>query len=402
MPAIGIIKYNIIQDHNRNIEGGFTKDMKEYHFLKEDTLCVKAIAVMLMLTHHLFAFPDKLHDGAEYVGIFTMSDGQSLAMLLGNFGKLCVALFMMLSGFGIYRSYMLKERKDSETMTGIIIKRIRNSYIKYWQILIIFAPMGLIIGAENITKECTPVDWVKNFLAIDTKFNSEAWFLTMYLLTLCLLPLIIRWFERKNANPWADAVWIMLFNVVVITVLSSFVDNTELMRSFSGTYYYQKLRTVLSMLAMFMAGCYLAKYEIIEKIRNKFDFGYVAKIVGVIIIAVVFLLRENWAMRTEWGWDRLDFVYAAAFTIAVALIIDGLTHVKRILGFVGKYATGIWLTHSFFCYYYCQKLIYAPKNTILIFIFLLGLSLFVAWGLDTLYSVIWKYTRILFVNEEEQ
>lgn len=376
--------------------------MKDYRFSKEDTLSVKAVAVMLMLVHHLFTFPEKLQDGAGYTGIFTMSDGQSLAMLLGNYGKLCVALFMLLSGYGIYRSYMLKEQKDSDTVTGIILKRIKTAYIKYWQILIIFVPIGVIIGAENITRGYAPVDWVKNFLAIDTTFNNEAWFLTIYLLILCCLPLIIRWFGRKYSNPWSDIVWLMLFNVASVTALTSFAGSVEYMQSFNSTYYFQKLQVVLAMLPMFMAGCFLAKYEIIEKIHNRFDYAYVAKIVGLVIIAVTFILRQNWAMRTNWGWDRLDFVYAAAFTIGVALLVDGINPLKKVLGFIGKYATGIWLTHSFFCYYYCQKLIYAPKNTIIIFVLLLLVSLLAAWGLDKFYSLLWKNIKVLIVKEEEE
>lgn len=374
--------------------------MKEYTFSKEDTLSVKAIAVMLMLMHHLFAFPDKLANGAAYTSMFSVN-GEAVEMLLGNFGKLCVALFMLLSGIGMYKNYMMREQVSNADMSAMIIKRAKNAYIKYWQILIIFAPIGLIIGAENMTSACAPVDWVKNFLAIDTTFNNEAWFLTLYLLIICCFPLIIRWFGRKHSNPWSDIVWLLLFNTVSVTVIPSFVGTVQYMQLFNGTFYFQKLQVVLSMIPMFMAGCFLAKYEVIEKIRACFDYGYVRKIIGIIMIIATFLLRQRWAMRTNWGWDRLDFIYAASVCIAIALIIDGLTYVKKGLSFVGKYATGIWLIHSFFCYYYFQQLIYAPKNSILIFILLLGISLFMAWGLDYLYGMIWKFIKPLFVKEEE-
>jgi len=374
--------------------------MGNYKFAKEDTLSVKAIAVMLMLVHHLFAFPDKLTDGAMFSNLYIFESGQTLEGLMGNFGKLCVALFMMLSGYGMYCSYNNSKPENETLMSNLIIKRIKNAYIKYWQILVLFLPIGLILGVEKITGE--PIDWIKNFLAIDTTFNNEAWFLTIWLMILCFFPLLIRWFERKHSGPWSDAIWLLLFNTMVYTVIPSIVEKSQYAESLRGTYYYQKLIVVLGMLPMFMAGSYLAKYDIIGLIRNKISYGYVAKFIGIIIIAVTFMLRQNWAMRTNWGWDRLDFIYASTFCIGVALIIDGLKYVKKGLAFIGGQATGIWLIHSFFCYYYCQNLIYAPKNPILIFVFLLALSTLASWGLNCMYSLVWQFVKPIFVKDDKE
>lgn len=119
--------------------------MNTYKFSKEDTLCVKAAAIILMLFHHLFAFPDKLTADATLNSLYTLSDGKTLEYILGDFGKLCVALFMMLSGYGIYLSF----KNNSSDISKTILKRIKNAYIKYWQIFIIFIPLGAIIGSKK-------------------------------------------------------------------------------------------------------------------------------------------------------------------------------------------------------------------------------------------------------------
>lgn len=368
--------------------------MNTYKFSKEDTLCVKAAAIILMLFHHLFAFPDKLTAGATLNSLYTLSDGKTLEYILGDFGKLCVALFMMLSGYGIYLSY----RNNSSDISKTIIKRIKNAYIKYWQIFIIFIPLGAIIGAKNISPLFS--DWVKNFFAIDTTFNNEWWFMTIYLMILCFFPLIIKWVDRKNANPWTDMIILIAFSAFAHTALPSFFSTNKYMSSFNGTYFFQKLSVVLAMLPMFTAGCYMAHYDIPAKIRNRIPHAFIAKLLGAAIIIITFILRQKWTMRTPWGWDRIDFIYACTFCIGFAFLVDGFKYVKKALAFVGSQATGMWLIHTFFCYYYFQNFIYAPKNPILVFLLLFTISLVLSWGIGKLYSIIGNYLRPLFLKSE--
>ena len=49
-----------------------------------------------MLIHHLFAYPDRLN--YSYIGFL------GIERHIGEFGKICVAMFLFLSGFGVYYS----------------------------------------------------------------------------------------------------------------------------------------------------------------------------------------------------------------------------------------------------------------------------------------------------------
>lgn len=62
-------------------------------FSREDTKLVKGFAILLMLYHHLFAFPNRIQDGSSYISLFSVL-GIDSAELLGLFGKMCVALFL--------------------------------------------------------------------------------------------------------------------------------------------------------------------------------------------------------------------------------------------------------------------------------------------------------------------
>lgn len=67
-------------------------------FSRDDTRVAKATAVILMCMHHLFAFPNRFPEGVTYISMFPWD----LEYDLGCVGKICVAMFVFLSGFGTY------------------------------------------------------------------------------------------------------------------------------------------------------------------------------------------------------------------------------------------------------------------------------------------------------------
>ncbi len=353
-------------------------------FTKKDTLAIKALAVMLMIIHHLFAFPDKFSEGVSLTNLITLSDGTALSVAAGNYGKLCVALFMMLSGYGLYISY----KNSDENVTQTILKRIKAVYIKYWQVFFVMIPLGIIIGAEKVS-----VSWstmFKNFLAIETTVNDEWWFMTLYVIMLFLFPIIIIWVDRKNASPIKDFVYLLLFNALANTAMLSFVSTNTYMASFNGTYFWQKMSVALVMVPMFTIGCMLAKYDVISLVINKVP-GRASKILlGVALFILTIALRQTWAMRSNWGWDRLDYIYAAIFTIAFALILYNTKKIKDVLAFIGAQSTGIWLIHTFLCYYYFHEIFFAVKYPVLVFLLTFSVSLLLSWGISFVCHKVWS------------
>ena len=84
--------------------------MKKWSFdvSKDDTLAVKGIAIMMMLVHHLFAFPARLLPGTHFNSLFVFADSTTLEWHVSAFCKVCVAIFTLLAGYGIFKSYSSK------------------------------------------------------------------------------------------------------------------------------------------------------------------------------------------------------------------------------------------------------------------------------------------------------
>ena len=76
---------------------------KEFSFTKNHTEILKGVAILLMLFHHLFAFPEWYVEGVSYIGIPLRAN--TLEYVIGQFGHICVAVFAFLTGYGMFFSY---------------------------------------------------------------------------------------------------------------------------------------------------------------------------------------------------------------------------------------------------------------------------------------------------------
>ncbi|WP_424765349.1 acyltransferase family protein, partial [Necropsobacter rosorum] len=64
---------------------------------KNESDYIKGIAVFLMLFHHLFAFPNRQ---PKDISIINVIETFNLEMLIGQYGKYCVPIFLFIAGYG--------------------------------------------------------------------------------------------------------------------------------------------------------------------------------------------------------------------------------------------------------------------------------------------------------------
>ena len=147
---------------HKEFKGG--KYNKKIEFTREDTSIAKGIAIILMFTHHLFTFPDRIRSGSEYLSLFSIS-GDNIELIVGRFGKICVAMFLFLSGFGIYKQFI----KDKNNIYFILFNKIKKIYINYWIIFLIFIPISFVLGI----REFNLVEFFNNFIAYKSTYNGE-------------------------------------------------------------------------------------------------------------------------------------------------------------------------------------------------------------------------------------
>ncbi|WP_353846725.1 acyltransferase family protein [Clostridium sp. VAP51] len=319
-----------------------------------DTAICKGIAIILMLMHHLFGFNDRIKNGAEYTSIFSIS-GENIEFLIAHFGKICVAMFLFLNGFGMYKKWI--ENKDN--INSIIFDRVKALYINYWTIFLIFIPVSFLF----VIREFRFSEFFDNFVGYSSSYNPEGWFLKLYIIT---FPIAVKIISQSSL--------VTVFRIILISVLASTIlpefKNIQIFNSFFKTTFSRELLDLLYWIPCFLMGCTFAKFDLFSKfqkkcIENKLDNIFVYILFSVIIIYI----RKRNANTIDF-----DYLLVPIFIISSVNIIK-ILRINKIFEFLGKNSTNIWLMHSYFCYQYFQKLVYYPKNSIIIVIWLILLCI---------------------------
>ena len=100
---------------------------------------IKGIAIILMLVHHLFIWGQ-----ADYISLVNiiLPNSLTIEIFLGVFGKICVTLYLFLSGYGFSCKY---EKKISSA--GVQRESLISAwkiYKKYLLVMLVFLPYGFI------------------------------------------------------------------------------------------------------------------------------------------------------------------------------------------------------------------------------------------------------------------
>ncbi len=351
-------------------------------FTRNDTKVIKAIAIVLMFIHHLFFFPERIAEDITYIPLFSFG-GNTIEYLIGQFGKICVMLFVFLSGYGTF--WVCKDQ-SMRKISKVIAQKCKKLYFVYWQVFLIFIPICLLAGAETVPLDFEQFLW--NFSGLKITYNGEWWFFTPFVVLLVAFPLIYR-LSEKFQNVFTEFVTICAVNTFVVFVLPK-LTKYQWGASLSNSLVYDLFVQGMRLLPGFLMGCMFAKHDLLSKIKRKFSGNILWCAVSLMLLFAVFYMRR----KTN---DNYDFVYAPLFTASVAVLLNNQAGavIKRPLLWIGNESTIMWLTHSFYCYILCQRLIYLPRFAPLIVLWLLLISFVTAKAIKMIYKYLGKgYLKI--------
>lgn len=324
-----------------------------------DSIAMKAIAILFMLIHHLWTFPDRIA-GGPLESILHFSN-LPLSVHIGVFGKICVSIFFFLGGYGLYKKYFGKRYN--------LFERLKKLYFAYWKVFLIFVPIGFIFFSNQAAycqdaevysafSQFSIKEFLLNFTGIESTYNREWWFLINYAALLVLFPLIRFFVHRLSA----------LDNIFIIIVLNIALT---------------KFHYAIPHATCFWMGAVVARNGLFDKLN---DFLKAKKILNPIFdafiwVAVIFLRRYS-------NGIYFDIFFVPFLTLVSIDIVGRLSFFKRCLSALGKQSTNMWLTHTFFCYYFgvTAKIVAAPRYAIPAFFILLAMS----YAASVLVDKIWK------------
>lgn len=333
---------------------------------KQHSLLLFGIAILLMLAHHLFAFPERLHIG--YISIGKIN-GNNIETVFGIFGKLCVGIYSFISGYGLYLVFRILKKNIYSTMWDyfksgykLILKKITSFFKIYWLVFGAFIPVGFVFFNYSFNIR----EFLSNLIGIKASYNGEWWYVNQYLKMLLWFPLIDKYFDmfpvEKN---WRKKTALTLVGIVFL-------------------YKYRE-----DYLLVFIMGYIFAKNNFFVKVSKFLNKQKISELLGInwILLFLLFFIRSV--------YGGMEFYIAAdAFLVPcfiyVVLGFAKINLIKNVLCELGHKSVFMWLTHSFFCYYYFQELVMIPQYSLLIYLWLVLLSYVTATLLSKVHNIVFS------------
>ncbi len=329
---------------------------------------IKAVAVMLMVCLHTFAFPDRIKD-VSYISLLEIN-GVGIEYYMGRFGSICVGMFLFLSGYGLYKKYNKVTYKD-------VFKKIINLCCRYWIILSVFVSIGIFIEKYkfNLSK------FINDCLLIEASYNPEAWFLRLYVMLLLLYPIILKIINKVNK------VGIIICISFLLNIIGFILSKLVIIYNIQSIIL-ENIGILLGGNFLFVFGIIVVKYRVFSKLSEKNVRKKIIYFVFLCTIPVISIV-EFIPIIGEVG----KLILIPIFIFLLSKILDDK---ESILNKIGLLSTDIWLMHSFFCYYLFQEISFYPSISVLIFLWIMLLSITSSYILKLIINIIsLKYGKVV-------
>lgn len=300
---------------------------------KRTSSILKGIGILLMLFHHLFySEPSQaLYNDLTIHGINVVNE-------IGIFCKLCVAVFVFVSGYGLAAS-----TPPDQSLKAFYCRRFKKLYLHYWFIWLIFIPITVFVfgrsfndayGENAIVKGILDFFGLLSAVGYDS-YNPTWWFYSCIIILYLLFPLLNKFLTRATY---------LIVSIAVTIVLAASVPGINVISGY---------------LFVFVVGMLMSHVP-----RNVFDRTRVWQIV------LAFFLLSVWRLAASSPKHIVDGLLCmgmALFFVKVPLN----NWLGRVFEELGKHSMNMFLIHTFIYCFWFEKYIYITRNPVLIFMSLL-------------------------------
>lgn len=359
-------------------------------FTKEHTMQMKGIAIIILLFHHCFLNAQRwatvpyeklaTTKGWGYYPISFAPFSSHTIQYLASFSKICVAMFVFMTGYGMWVSY--ESQKKKTTMSNYIKKRMVTLMTGF---LIIFAvteilaiPTGRFIEVYGHDFRSV-VYMIIDALGLAKLLGTPLFCLTWWYMSLAIVLIMIFPFVHSIMEKYQ---WVVVVASIIVPRACGFGQSTDLFRY----------------LLAYTLGMYFAQHDLLARIKERFmEQNMAGKLLSLIVsligLAVIIKCRQN-----AWiGWKYLDFWdgFAAMYVIVISYIyiLNGKWIVKG-LGFLGKHSMNIFLIHSFYRDVFFHEFTYSFYYAWLDYIVLMAISLVTSIVLERFKKLI-RYEKFI-------
>ena len=307
---------------------------------RDDSTALKGIAILLMIMHHVL-----IKD--YFIDPVACLRSNIVILRLMVLGKVCVGLFMFVTAYG----YALQKKRD----WLYSFSHIKRLLLRYWALLVIFIALGFLAGnhPDSITV-------LLNLFGLSSAYSCANWYVYFYIYAMLVLPLLSWLVDRYR-------VWPVLLSIVVCGLASYLLKSDNL--------WLKVVRECLFYTPVLAIGRYLAQSGM-AVIRHRFS-------TIELVLALVLALAAGCVSRDIYGFCTFTVIIPVMAWTMVALLRQQCLHnLRAVLIKLGQLSLYMWFVHSVFFSSMTRSLFQQsslwPKNLILVYLVVFGISLVVS------------------------
>ena len=333
---------------------------------RSDTAGIKGIAILFMLWHHQFL------NTTEY-GAFTLS----LAVVF----KVCVALFLFVSGYGLTRQYDCFDQRNIRTMGVLLLRRFISFFLPYWFCFVLIVLVGNLLGYSfqeayppmRNTLKCIILDFFGQM-----GYNSYLhpwWFNKMIIQLYLIFPFLYLILCNKYTA------WISLALIVPLQLYAKSIPGSVFCLVEGG-------------IPAFYLGMILARHSTVPSIPGRF-WRIVLKSIAIMSLVGLAVLHNHVLPDSPY----LAILIRALLAVCIVWVFKSFEGSRiSLFHFLGKYSAVMYLTHVLLILL-IPSVLYYPKFSLLAFIIFAVASLSVSIVIDWLQKVShYDKLRLALVN----
>lgn len=315
---------------------------------KNDSKMLQGLSILAMVWLYLFDIDD--------TGLFTpvlFIGGVPLSFYLGQLSDFCVFGFAFLSGY----AHMLQHGQ-----TGYYKRRLKgllSVFCSYWLIMIVFSMVGVLVGQGDYMPGSLK-RFILNGLTLENSYNGAWWYLFTYAVLVLISPLLLNWVKRSHPIPVLG----IGFGIYCVAYFVRF-------KMGYSNWCLGKFGPFGMTLFEYLLGALALKYQVFTRLY---------RIWARIPKAARWLLAAGLLLGMLYGHTKVvPSLFIAPFTGFMVMTLFDFWHkpqlVQRTFLLVGRHSTNIWLTHMFFYSVMFKNLVYIAKYPLLIFAFMLAITI---------------------------
>lgn len=280
---------------------------------------------------------------------------------------------------------------------GISIRQAIKLYSIYWIVFIVSVPVGILV--KNWSSN--PADIIKSLFFGDIIYCGEWWYISQYLKYLAVYPFLdvaLFYVPHQENSKQKKAAIVRIGMLAFLTALLVFLIRLFAWQSLAGTcvkyiantFYLYRDYTYTFIIAFLIRGL-----GVFEQLNQRF---FHTPVTCVLCILIPFLFRWFY-VSAEWQVECDPYITPVIVFGIVGLMRDAREgRVYRGLTILGKYSTWMWLTHTFWIYYFFQDIVLIPRISTLVYFWSVILSLCTALVLSCIYARLGKRFEMLHIS----